>query len=248
MEKLFQEISGIKKLQKDSLESDGKINAKLDSIQNSLQSIQVDVSKHSKELSYLDANSRRKNLLIFGLKEDPNEKFSDLEDKILNLIIQKLELPSFSLAELDFIRRLRSKKFPRPILIGLTTQRRKFDLLKNGSKLKEEKIFIREDSPPAVKQKEKELLPQMHEYRKQGKYAVVRAGKLIVRENQKPLDTGKTMANKRALSVSPSTPTPNSKRVANMESDETVYHTDSEEFEPLATPILQTDITTPKND
>ena len=47
-------------------------------------------------------------------------------------------------------------------------------------KLKGSRIFINEDYPDAVRQKRRELLPQMKAARERGDFAVLRYDKLIV--------------------------------------------------------------------
>lgn len=248
LQALFQEISIIKSMQKSSLESDTMINKKLDSIQNTLLPIQEEVSRHSKDLQHLDLEKRRKNLIVFGLAQDAGETPDSLANKVQHLIVNILGLSSFILLELDFIKRTKGRPGEtRPVLLGLTTQRRKIEILKSRSKLKGQDISIREDCSSEMRKQEKALLGERNKLRAEGKYAVIRSGKLIWHDKSA---TDKTPSNKRALSESPNAPTPQIKRFnhenipTNPESDTMDYSTDSNEFDnPASTPTQQiTDI------
>ncbi|KAI5724149.1 hypothetical protein M8J76_016081 [Diaphorina citri] len=204
MQALFQEIASIKASQRESLLSESqKINEKLDNIHTTLQPIREEVVKHSKEIKYLDHDKRRKNLIIFGLEDNANESVPELENKILNLLVRTMGLTNFSLFELDFSRRIRSRSTPRPVLIGLTTQRRKFEVLRNKGKLRGSRIFINEDASPEVREQEKSLKGEMNRLRSEGKYAVIRSGRLITRDNNTTEPSSSRTFNKRALSESP---------------------------------------------
>lgn len=206
MQALLREVGSIKSMQQ---KSDQKINEKLDGIQASFLPLTQEVSRHSKEIGYLDIERRRKNLIIFGLVESQNESVSDLENKVLELIVRALEVTTFTLMELDFVKRIRSTKQPRPVKLAFTTQRRKFEILKNTGRLKGTNIFIHEDSSPEVREQEKALRGEMMRLRNEGKYAVIRAGRLITREgtssqaNSNIDRTNRAPQNKRVLSESP---------------------------------------------
>lgn len=215
MKALFNEIVSMRTSQE---ESDKKINAKLDNIQSSFQPLQQEVATHSKELKYLDYEKRRKNLIVFGLQESSEEAVRDLENKVLHLIVNTLNIRDFTLAELDFSRR-QGKRVPtggvRSVMVAFTTQRRKFEILKNKSKLKGSNIYINEDSSPAAREQEKQLRSEMRRLRSEGKYAVIRSGRLITADHREPppSTTNNTTRNKRALTESPTDSPPRLKRI-----------------------------------
>lgn len=198
MKDLFQEISRVRE---DSKKSETKISTKLDNIQNSLQPLREEVATHSREIAQLKNDKSRKNLVIFGLPQDDEESYDQLEGKVLNLFVNTMGVTSFNLMELDFIRRAKTEKPSKPVVLGLTTQRRKINILKNRGKLKGSGIYIHEDVSPEVKAQEKALRPQMYRLREEGKYAIIRGGKLITNDGRPPKNNRNN--NKRALSVSP---------------------------------------------
>lgn len=216
MKSLFQEISSIKDMQKSAIDSNSVINKKLDTIQNTLCPIQEEVVRHTREIKYLDVEKRRKNVIIFGLQQNSDETYDMLERQIIDLISNTFKINNFSISELDFIRRIRSRsdKMPRPVLVGFTTQRRKIEILKMRRHLKGTNIYINEDCSPEVIQQEKALRGEMNRLRKEGKYAVIRTGKLIVFDkNTSQPGTSRENANKRAHSESPNSAHTHIKRV-----------------------------------
>lgn len=254
MNELIQEIRSMKSM---NTTSDAKINQKLDNIQSTLEPMKENLSNHSNMIKHLDFDNRRKNIIVFGLEEKDGETFQDLENTLVMFIINTLEVPDFTLSELDFCKRLKSQPNgkPRPILMGFTTQRRRISILKNRGKLKGTKIHIHEDASKEIRDKEKGLQQEVKKLRSEGKYAVLRAGKIISHDNKnkpgnqnqkKPANT----TTKRAHSGSPDDT--HSKRLAsdlnvNITGNSMLYRTDPAEFEDLddtmlgntSTPALQ---------
>lgn len=75
--------------------------------------------------------------------------------------------------------------------------------MKKG-KLKGSDIFIHEDTSLETREQEKQLRGEMKRLRAEGKYAVIRSGKLITKDNrERPPAPTADVSNKRALSVSP---------------------------------------------
>lgn len=200
LQALFREMQTIKTMQTGNHNT---ISTKLDSIQNNFDLVKEELNQHSKSLKNLDYEKRRKNLVIFGIPEE-NDR-SQLENVIFKLINENLQIYSFSLLELDFCRRLgKPQQKPRPVLLGLTTQRRKIEILKNGKKFKGTPIYIKEDCPPQDRDTREALLEEMRKLRNEGKYAVVRYGKLITYDRRgETASSNANNRNKRALSESP---------------------------------------------
>uniref|UniRef100_A0A8D8ZP84 Uncharacterized protein n=1 Tax=Cacopsylla melanoneura TaxID=428564 RepID=A0A8D8ZP84_9HEMI len=232
-----------------------KINEKLDSIQASLEPMKAELAKHSTAISHLDFEKRRKKIIIFGLVEKQGETFQDLENMLLRFITNTLELTDFTLLELDCAKRLKPQPGgkPRPILLGFTTQRRKIAVLKNRGKLKGTKIHIHEDAPPEVREKEKALQDEVRHLRNQGKFAVLRAGKIITHDNKvdpkkQANQTQEKTRTKRAHSESPND-TITSKRQASDQnvnvSNSMFYETDSAEFENFNNTLTNTNTVLP---
>lgn len=203
LEMLFDEIVSVKAQQS---ENHTETKSKLDNIVQNLDSANHVLENHSKQLRGCDYEKRRKALVIFGVSEDEN----DLDNMILNLFRHNLRINDFSLMELDFCKRLGKEPNPakpRPILVGLTTQRRKIQILKNTSLLKGSKIFVKSDVSEENRETQKKLRIERNNLRSEGKYAVINKGKIVTNGQNyvpryEPQQRGRTQ-NKRAHSISP---------------------------------------------
>lgn len=168
----------------------------------------------------LDKISRRKNLIIHGLTESQGETQNDLDNTILSLISNVLQISDFTKSEIDYIRRFGSAtESSRPVIFGLTTERRKFEILRNSKSLKGTKIYIRQDLTDKDREERRTLVTQMKKERENGNFAVIRKNKLIIKPKHNKDDnimdynqgTGNSN-NKRALSESPKVNTGGSKK------------------------------------
>lgn len=199
-----------------SAEQHKEVKTKLDDIQSNFESVNDVINEHSKKISRLDYNDRRKNLVIFGVPE--NQK--DIETVAMTLFCTHMKISGFTLMELDFCKRLGKEPNqvrPRPILVGLTTQRRKNEILRNSILLKGTSVFVKQDLSDEARTNHKKLRDERDDLRRQGKYAVIRSGQIIWSEQQQPPPSISSGINhpaaasalsrnsaKRASSVSPS--------------------------------------------
>ncbi|KAL1447323.1 hypothetical protein WDU94_006578 [Cyamophila willieti] len=115
--------------------------------------------------------------------------------------IMKVEL---KIEEIDYLKRLGREKIAgktRGILVTLTTIRKKMEIIRNTRELKNTNISVREHFSKEVADKRKELWNEAKVLRKEGKYAVVKFDKLVVKERQP--NVGETSKKKRQASESP---------------------------------------------
>ncbi|KAI5693424.1 hypothetical protein M8J76_001306 [Diaphorina citri] len=192
------------KTSQDRLVSDNtNIKSSLDTIQSTLPEMRSQLNTHSEQISSFERDRRRKNLVIFGLNEVQGETRSEVEKKICELIGNLLE-SALTLQEVDFCRRV--GKFRqgknRPVLLGLTTERKKYEIFRNCHKLRGSVISIREDLPDNVRNKRKDLIIEMKKLRAEGKSAYVNYDKLVIRDDNQSQKSNQ----KRAHSESPSLP------------------------------------------
>lgn len=129
----------------------------------------------------LEREKRRKNILIykadFGMV-NPDQ----LEERIRHFMhdVLRVELKS---SEIDFINIINKGPRKRAIyLIGLTTWRKKNDIMRNANRLNG-RVIITDDYPPAVLAIRRELLPEMHRLRAEGRFATVKYDELITRKD-----------------------------------------------------------------
>ena len=90
----------------------------------------------------LDARSRLNNLRFEGIKEHGNESWEDCENKIYDLLENKLEMHIENVViERAHQTRKKNKNTSRPIVAQFSFYKDKMDILKNCKKLKKHKIF-----------------------------------------------------------------------------------------------------------
>lgn len=181
-----------------------EVNNKLDELNNKFGPVRQTLKIHDTEIKDLKKEKYRKRLIIFGLSSSPNEPREELESKLLRLFKDNLNMSDFTLAEVDFCKRLGARSSTnKPIQLGLTTERRKHLILKSSKFLKDIHISIREDLPPEVRAVRAGLLSKMRQLRAEGKYATVRYDQLIVHGDRSDNIARQSAGQKRAYSQSP---------------------------------------------
>lgn len=82
--------------------------------------------------------------------------------------------------ELDTVRRIGKRGDTiRPIVVSLTTLGRKIELLRKQKSLETTSVYIKEDFPPEVLQKRKELQEVLKQERDKGKNVAMRYDRII---------------------------------------------------------------------
>lgn len=124
---------------------------------------------------------RERNVVIFGLRESASEEIYSL---VMETLTTSLKIPLRE-DELDLVRRLgprTGQERPRPVLVKLTTQRKKELILKEKRRLKNSQLYIAEDLPKEVVTVRKSLGPRLAEARSKGLRAFIRYDKLIIKK------------------------------------------------------------------
>ncbi|KOB51874.1 Endonuclease-reverse transcriptase [Operophtera brumata] len=216
MEDLIKAINEIGKLIKDT---DSKLSAKIDSIDEKLDNFKAKLDelklshdKQEERLDYIEKEIRVRNLVLFGIPEQEKTYF-ELEDVILNTINEDLQVECHK-SEIQHVKRIgKISDKPRPINVGLTTYCKKVEIMKNKNKLTD--IYIKEDYPLKVLKQRKNLQEQLKIEIEVGKKAFIKYNKLIVQEKYNMLEnvhSDKYSRNKkRALSKESSPNTNNAK-------------------------------------
>ncbi|RZF33067.1 hypothetical protein LSTR_LSTR015674 [Laodelphax striatellus] len=165
-----------------------------DEIKVQTSNLKEEVSKQGDRIRQLEKEVRKRNIIIHGVEDDKNE---NTEKFAFGFIRSKLGV-DINDCELDFAERigLFKSNSNRPIIIGLTTCRRKAEILSKRTLLKGSNIYLAEDYPKEVQEIRKNLRVEMISARKEGKYAILKYDKLIVLEKEKS-------RRKRELSSSP---------------------------------------------
>uniref|UniRef100_A0A8D8M797 Uncharacterized protein n=1 Tax=Cacopsylla melanoneura TaxID=428564 RepID=A0A8D8M797_9HEMI len=160
------------------------------------------ISMLQKKVNYLEADNKRKNVLIFNLKEEENENHSALETLVDDFFKKQMKC-EFTLADLDKAQRLgeKSEGKTRPVRVSLTTERKKFHILGNIKNLKSTGIGVDVDLPEEIVKKRKQLVPIMMKKRKEGHHAIMKWDQLYVDGIQHE----EQISGKRKPSLSPGT-------------------------------------------
>lgn len=151
------------------------------------------------KVNYLDREVRKRNIMIFGIEEE-FESYWALEKFACDFFCEKLDL-NIALTDLDFVKRLGKKSADkrRPVLVGFVSFRCKLAVIQNAHKLKGSNFSIAQDYSREVIETRRKLQPQLIQARQDGKFAVLRHDKLIIKEVAQIRDYNK----KRLLSTSP---------------------------------------------
>lgn len=126
-----------------------KQTARIDTIEQTVHSLQAKVVD-------LEDRSRRSNLIVFGLPEDPKETDAILKQKVLTeLFNNKLGVPCSSVGRIHRLGKPRGNI--RPVIIFFQNYNEKQEVLQNAHKLKGTKLSIQNDYSKPTLQKRKLL-------------------------------------------------------------------------------------------
>ena len=143
------------------------------------QTLSTDVTA---KLDYLENQSRRSNVIIDGIPDVKSESWSDAEIKVKNVFTNHLKIDP-KLIEIE--RAHRVGKYdptgrPRSIVAKLLRFKDKEEIFKRSKNLRGTNFYINEDFSESVRQKRKELLPQLKAERQKGNIAYLKFDKLVV--------------------------------------------------------------------
>ena len=140
-----------------------------------------------RELVELEGRSRRNNLRILGIKEDPRESWEECENKIYDSLEEKLEMDTSNI----YIERAhrvgeKSNDKERAIVVQFSFYKDKINILRNCKKLKGTAISIFEDFIQETMQIRKEKLKEVLANRKQAKISYLQYKSVICKEGRTP--------------------------------------------------------------
>lgn len=107
-------------------------------------------------MDYIENQSLRNNIIIDGVDESPNEKWTETEEKFRSLLSEKMKIDH---QHMEIERARRSGKpvsmgnKPRPIAVKLLRHKDKLSILAKAKILKGSNIYINEDFSDTVRQK-----------------------------------------------------------------------------------------------
>lgn len=163
----------------------------LKGINMEIQNLNTAIQNHQPKLTYLENQSRRDNLRIEGLPEDPQETWEMTEGKVAKVLKESLKLdftPSIVRAHRTGSRtnsQGEKRNKPRTVVCKFHDWKQKECILKTAKKIKPKGIYVNEDLAEDTIRRRKELLPKLIQAREEGKFAYFVLDKLIVRNMRK---------------------------------------------------------------
>lgn len=160
------------------------------------------INETKKKVDNIEREMKMRNIIIQGLEEG-EENINNLETKVINFIKEKLYC-DININQIDYIKRIGKPNEGkiRPILVAFLAFRIRNIILKNKKKIKGTPQYVTEDFPKEVMITRKKLIPELIKAREQGKFAIIKYDKLIIKgkiNDYKIKDNNK----KRPLDISP---------------------------------------------
>lgn len=142
--------------------------------------LQERVQIQEKQIEYLEREAKKKNLIIKGIKDTERETYIKREEEIVKLMKTiGVKMGTDSIDMTYRIGRFNPEK-ERPIVVKLTYEKSKYEILRNAKNLKGSNVWIDEDFTQKTQDERRTLIPMMKEIRSEGKTVVLRYNKLIV--------------------------------------------------------------------
>ena len=151
--------------------------------QNTAQLIRDNPRAVEYRLLDVEARSRRRNLIFYGIHESQWESPDQCDQTLRRFLTSKLGVPEPYRIELSRVRRIGRKmdNRTRPIIVSFVNDQIKSGILNHGYMLRNTNFGITQDYPEAIRRARKQLLPDFRHFRSRGRRAMIRyPAKLIV--------------------------------------------------------------------
>ena len=176
---------------------------RVESLESTVATLEAENNFLSRKIDYLENQSRRNNLLVFGLDDLPGESWSDSESLVRDIG----DRIGVHLEEHDIERahRVGSRRGRRPIVVKFATfKKREAFLMSAARQLRDTRVKVAEDFSVTVRNTRKALGPYLQDARAKGHRASLRFDKLLV--DGKPFTLEKLRA-RNEVRTAPHTPT-----------------------------------------
>lgn len=174
------------------------LEEKFKEIDKKYENLQEKLDNQEKRLYYLEKQSKQRNIVIFGLPET-EASYANLEKNVLSFINEYFSL-GIDRRDIQETRRIGKKgERPRPITVTFASLGTKIEIFKQRRILNDTTYYIKEDFPPQVLEKRRELQEQLNIEKEKGNSASIKYDRLIIH----PKATSQTSHKKRTLPISP---------------------------------------------
>ena len=162
------------------------LDTNLQSAVEEITKLQTLGAKQLEKATYLENQSRRNNVRIEGIVEEPRESWESTEGKVKEMLTEKLQMESPPAIE-QAHRTGKDKKpdgtpKPRTIVCKLYNWKEREAILKAAIRVKPHGIHIYEDLAEETMAKRRELLPKLKRAKEEGKIAYFSYDKLVIKE------------------------------------------------------------------
>ena len=133
----------------------------------------------------MENQSRRSNIRIDGILEEENESWDTTEEKVKQVLAEKLNLEeALHIERAHRVRRVASgpRRRPRTIVCKLRDFKQKEQILKVTRRIKPVGLYVNEDLAKETLDKREEQRPKLEEAKRNGKIAYFVLDKLIVKD------------------------------------------------------------------
>ena len=177
-------------------------------VEGYIRKIDEELTLYEQQLDNIEDQSRRNNIKFYGIPERSSwETWEQSEAIVREIMDTKLRLPNVAQTQITRAHRLGRKSNdqnadPRPIIVKYDFFRDRQAVLRASGKLKEDPVSLSEDFCQRTSDFRKNTLrPKMLAARSQGKYAVMRHRRLIIRDS-KPMPDNNVLNDKQIDLVS----------------------------------------------
>ncbi|KAH8033072.1 hypothetical protein HPB51_006063 [Rhipicephalus microplus] len=123
---------------------------KIQKLEGTLLRLEKALTGQDRRLNNYENRSRRNNVVVFGIPEEPKETRQDLEDKVLRKVFgETLGVSVRSVERIHRIGRLQKDRH-RPVILRLYDYNEKMELFRNCPKLKGSEVSISHDYSQAT--------------------------------------------------------------------------------------------------
>ena len=160
-----------------------KILEEVEDLKRENKQLKEHIATQDHRISLLERKARKKNLIIKGIIDEKEETMEETIEKTKNLLlIMKITIDINE--DIDDVRRIGTFRDDanRPILVKLTREKKKMEILGQTKMLKGTKIWVDEDFTKVVQNERRMLIPHLIRARQQGFKAVLKYNKIIIND------------------------------------------------------------------
>lgn len=158
-----------------------KLEAKLKPLRKENQELKAEIETLEKKIGYLERETKRNNVIIFGL-EEKETCISELLEAVRRKICEDLKMSVLCIDINNVYRvgkRNKNSTKPRPVVVTFVHKWKRNEVLRNKKRFRN--VFVSEDFPKDIVEKRRLWLPELKEERKKGKVAYLVYDKLLIK-------------------------------------------------------------------